>query len=63
MKHISLSICALSGAIIAVGGILAESLEGSRRRNDLDAIGVTIAIASCLFTLFSVLKGNRVDKS
>ena len=62
MKPFSLSICALSGAIMAAAGTLAESAEGARATNDLDIFGMIVAGAFCLFTLVSVIRATRVEE-
>ena len=58
MKHISLALCALAGAIMASAGTIAESSATRRSSNDLDGWGLFIAGAFCLFTLISVIRAT-----
>lgn len=59
MKELSLSICALAGAIMAGIGTLSENLEGARRFNNLDTIGTWIAIVCVVFTIVLAFKKSR----
>ena len=63
MKHLSLSLCALAGAIMAAAGTLAESAEGARKTNELDAFGVFFAGCFGLLTLVSVIRATRVAEA
>ena len=63
MRHLSLSICALAGAIMASAGTLAESSAGARRFNELDSWGMFLAVAFSLATLVSVIRATRAAEA
>ena len=62
MKEISLSICALAGAYMAVGGAYVESMETTHRVIRLDAVGMWLAILASLLVAFLALRGASDKK-
>lgn len=58
MKTFALSICALSGALMASAGTVAEQMDHARRFNNLDSVGMTIAILASLATLYHAFKST-----
>lgn len=56
MKTLALSICALSGAIMASAGVLAEQFEHTRRLNNVDGLGMAIAIIATLATIVQAFR-------
>lgn len=59
MKELNLSICAFAGALMASAGTLAENLEGARRFNHIDAVGMWIVIICVGLVIFRVLRKPR----
>ena len=56
MKELSLSICAIAGSIMAVGGSYVENMESTRRVVKIDGVGMSITIISSLLVAFLVFR-------
>jgi hypothetical protein len=59
MKALPLSLCCLAGAIMASVGVIAVNLEHTRRTNNLDTIGVLIAVAALILTAVATFARGR----
>ncbi len=62
MKEIALSICALAGAYMAVGGAYVESMESTRRVVRMDGIGMWITILAFVLVAFLALRSASGKK-
>ena len=59
MKTLPLSLCALSGALMASVGTIVENLEETRRRNMLDELGMCITVIAVLATILFTFRADK----